>query len=639
MPKNKALLEKFYSLTWKNLEQWAGTRIINRGRKYQSQGRVTDLAATEDGALIAWVKGSKKYAAKVTINSGGSLESTCSCPYQFDCKHGVATVIEYLKQVENHQPVPNAKPDDRRLNLLKYELPDDAPNDAEQATLNNTLPDIDDYLKGQTKSQLIELIHTLSFQFPEMARELSDQKILASGDAETLVLSLRKEIQEMDRESDWGDRWEDRWDTPDYSGIQKKLNALLKAGLAKEALAAGRDLIAIASRQVEESYDDVSIYMDFEGWISLIIKALDDSNLDPAEKLIWALDAVLTDEFEICRDFEKYLGKSHPKSAWHDVADHLLARLKTDKTKSKNDCKRDQISDWAIHALKQAGRKDEIIPLCMAETKQTLNYGRLVKELTAVGRYDDAKHWICEGIEKTEKNWPGMASRLRDHLIDIRTTQKDWPSLAATQVEEFIRHPAMSSFLDCKKAAEKIQAWPKLRGHLLRFIETGQPPWNKKGWPLPESGLKRPKVNPHNDFPLIDLRVEIAIFEKKPDQALKWYDQRPKDRFGPKDRFRWGRIDEDALATAVQTHAPDRATGIWKDKAEQLIAQVKPDAYQEAAKCLAKAAQVMTQEKKQEEWESYMRELRQKHARKRRLLEILDVLEDTPIMAKSRKRI
>ena len=499
------------------------------------------------------------------------------------------------------------------------------------------LLDIDAYLKGQTKAQLIQLIHDLSLQFPEITRELSEQQTLASGDAKTILLSLRKEIQEMEDELDWGEQWQDPGDAPDYSGIEKKIDALLKAGLAKEALAAGRDLIAIASRQIEESYDDVSIYMDFDGWISLIIEALDESNLDPAEKLIWALDAVLMDEFDMCREFEKYLFQSHPKSAWRDVADHLLARLKTGKNKSESDYKRDQISDWAIHALKRSGRNDEIIPLCAAETKQTRNYNRLVKELTAAGRYDEAERWICEGIEKT-KDWPGMASRLREHFIDIRTTQKDWPSLAAAQAEEFIRHPEMSSFLDCKKAAEKIQAWPKLRGHLLRFMETGRPPWDKKGWPLPESGLKRPTVDPHKDFPLIDLLVDIAMLEKKPDQALKWYDQRPKDRFGPTDRFRWSRIDEDALATAVQTHAPDRAAAIWKDKAEQLIALVKPDAYQEAAKCLAKAAKVMTREKKQEEWESYMRKLRQTHARKRRLLEILDVLEDKPIMAKSRKR-
>ena len=111
---------------------------------------------------------------------------------------------------------------------------------------------------------------------------------------------------------------------------------------------------------------------------------------------------------------------------------------------------------------------------------------------------------------------------------------------------------------------------------------------------------------------------------------MRWYDQRPKSRFG------WYGIDEDDIATAVQTHAPDRAVGIWKDKAERLIARVKPSAYQEAAKYLRKAAKVMNQAKKQAEWERYLQGLREKHARKRRLMEILDALGGKPIIMKRR---
>ena len=74
--------------------------------------------------------------------------------------------------------------------------------------------------------------------------------------------------------------------------------------------------------------------------------------------------------------------------------------------------------------------------------------------------------------------------------------------------------------------------------------------------------------------------IDIAILEKKPDQVLKWYDQRSKGRSG------WLGVDEDAIADAVQAHAPDRSVAIWKNKAERLIAQVQPKAYQEAVKYL-----------------------------------------------------
>jgi len=122
--------------------------------------------------------------------------------------------------------------------------------------------------------------------------------------------------------------------------------------------------------------------------------------------------------------------------------------------------------------------------------------------------------------------------------------------------------------------------------------------------------------------------IAIAILEKNPDQVLKWYDQRPKGRF-------WGYgVDADEIATAVQTHAPDRAVDIWKDKAEELIAQVKPGAYLEAAKYLRKGASVATRNKKTGLWEQYLNTLRQQHFRKRRLIEILDGLDGKPIVKK-----
>lgn len=111
---------------------------------------------------------------------------------------------------------------------------------------------------------------------------------------------------------------------------------------------------------------------------------------------------------------------------------------------------------------------------------------------------------------------------------------------------------------------------------------------------------------------------------------LRWYDQRPKDRFG------WHGVDEDAVARAVESYAPDRAVDMWKSKAERLIGQVKPSAYQEAAKYLRKAATVALREKKAAEWDGYLKALREEHIRKRRFIEILDGLEGKPILKKRR---
>ena len=272
---------------------------------------------------------------------------------------------------------------------------------------------------------------------------------------------------------------------------------------------------------------------------------------------------------------EEYLFREHSQPAWQTrLADRLLARLDGLKgTKGADDFsrnyERDRLSNWAIHALERAGREEEIIPLCIAEAQKTVSYERLVKRLVAARRYEDAEKWIKEGIRDLGQKWPGIAAGLRGSLLEIRILQQNWPVVAALKVEEFVCHPSRQAFMECKKASGKTEAWPKVREFLLHFLEKGEMPWKQKGWPLPESGLDRPKADQRNRFPLVGVLIGIAILEKKPDQVLKWYDQRPKG-------LGWLGVDEDAIATAVQAHAPDRAVAIWKNKAERLIAQVKP---------------------------------------------------------------
>ena len=635
MSKKKTRLDRFADLTWDDLNKWAGSKIVSRGRSYQQQGRVSELAITTDGSLIAWVKGSRRYATKVVMDEDGFPDSICTCPYEMDCKHGVAVVIEYLKRVENNQGVPKAKQDDDRLELLEDEDLDDEASDDENAVSEDGGEEIDAFLKGKTKAQLMELIREIAQQHPEIAQDLIDRQQATSGNTKALVTRLRREIRDMGDEPGWQNNWRGEGYTPDYSGIRNKLEKLLNAGHADDVLALGEELVRTGTRQVEESHDEGETQMELADCMPVIVQALDRLSLAPAAKLAWAVDAVLKDEYELCEAFAEYLHRQHPKAAWDALADQLLTQLKSSKpAKGADDFsrnyERDRLSDWAIHALQRAGRKDEIIPLCIAEAKPTGSYERLVKRLVAARRYEDAEHWIQEGIQTTKEKWPGIAAGLRDKLREIRTFEKNWPAVAAMQIEEFVRHPSRQGFTECKKACGRVKAWPNVRESLLRYLEKGELPWKQKGWPLPESGLDQPDANQRNRFPLVGNLIDIAILEKKPDQVLRWYDQRPKDRFG------WYGVDEDAIATAVQAHAPDRAVAIWKNKAERLIALVKPSAYQEAAKYLRKTDKVMRREKKPSEWESYLKELREQHLRKRRLIEILDGLDGQPIVKKRR---
>lgn len=635
MTKKKTEMSQLKDLTWDDLNVWAGSKIVSRGRRYQQQGRVSELAHTEDGALVAWVDGSDRYATTVDTDSDGTPNSICTCPYELNCKHGVAVVLEYLERVEHNRRVPRVGSGDERLALLADEDRDDEISEDEIALSPKAGKEIDAFLKGKTKAQLVELVHEIADQYPEIAQDLADRRQIISGDTKMLVTRLRREIRDIGAKPGWRNHWDGEGYTPDYSGIRKKLEVLLKEGHADEVLILGQELVATGTRHVEESDDEGETAGEIAGCMPVIVEALDRSSLECAEKLSWALDAVLRDDYDVCETFVEYLQRRHPPSSWRALTDRLLVRLHDSKGAEGPDdfgrsYARDRLSNWAIYAMESAGRHDEVIPLCEAEATRTHSYTRLVDRLVAARRYEDAERWIQEGLRATKEKWPGVAAGLRDRLREIRALEKNWPAVAAMEAEEFVRHPSRKAFTTCKAASSKVKAWPTVRDYLLGYLEKGDLPWEKEGWPLPETRLDTPAPGPRDRFPRVNDLIGIAILEKKPDQVLHWYDQASQQRFG------WPGVDIDEIATAVQTHAPDRAVALWQNKAERLIAQVKPSAYQEAATYLRKAGAVMARRKEQEQWDKYLRDLRETHARKRRLMEILDGLEGKPIASKRR---
>lgn len=148
-------MDQFKDLSWDDLNEWAGSKIVSRGRTYQQQGRVSELAQTADGALVAWVDGSDIYASRVDMGDDGMPDSVCTCPYELDCKHGVAVVLEYLERVKHNRRVPKAAGGDERLELLAAEGGDDRAGENEVPLSHDAGKEIDAFLKGKTKAQLI----------------------------------------------------------------------------------------------------------------------------------------------------------------------------------------------------------------------------------------------------------------------------------------------------------------------------------------------------------------------------------------------------------------------------------------------------------------------------------------------------
>jgi uncharacterized Zn finger protein len=631
----KNRIDRFTALTWDDLDAWAGGRIVSRGRSYRRSGAVTELAVTADGRLIAWVKGTRRYAVRVDIPRRGRPKSSCTCPYGMACKHAVAAILEFIERMKSGAAVPDADQNDERLLLLDRGAIDELDDREGPLPPAMAAKDIGAILSGKSRRQLEEIVMEIAGSHPDIARELAERERLASGDVHPLVKRLSREIRALSAEPAWSNSWNDEGSLPDYSGVRAGLAMLLEAGRADAALALGGELLTHGGRQIEESNDEGQTAAEIGSCLPVIVKALEKSALDDTGKLFWAVEAVLSDHFNICEPLAAWLHRPHPRSAWQDLADRLLERLGQNRTRGGADDPgslpdRGVVVTWTIHALERAGRGEEIIPLCEAEMRKPGGYERLVERLMAAGRLDEAERRIHEGIKALGESLPRVTSRLRLQFQAMRVRRRDWPAVASLTVEDFIRYPSDRAFAACRKAANRVKLWTQVREGLLSYLETGSPPWMQPGWPLPPSGLAAPPPG-RERFPMIEDLIDIAIMEEQPDQVLRWYDRRIRASHGY-----FPGSGEDRVAQAVKDHAPERAVAIWRELSEGLIAETKPSAYLEAAKFLRRAGDVMTGSGRRDEWTRYMSGLKEKNVRKRRLLEILDGLDGKPILRRGR---
>ena len=78
--------------SWKN---WFQPHILERGRTYFDEGRVSDLECTEDGCT-ATVEGTEEYEVEILLDGDSIVDMICDCPYAEDgnaCKHMAAVLF------------------------------------------------------------------------------------------------------------------------------------------------------------------------------------------------------------------------------------------------------------------------------------------------------------------------------------------------------------------------------------------------------------------------------------------------------------------------------------------------------------------------------------------------------------------
>ena len=670
------------ALSWDDLTEWAGSRSVDRGRAYQKQGRVRDLAISEDGWLLATVTGGARYAVTVWCElapkKSGAIYSRCTCPVGASgCKHAVAVVADYLQKLTDGEKAPVADQADERWELLGDET-GDAEDDSDfggeddddfyvhrhrhpkvsgKRAHNATDEKIRKHIEAKDREQLVELVWSFTQRFPELREEFSDRIALGEGNVDRLVIDARKELRLVASEAGWRNSWTDEGQTPDYSRVKHRLERLLELGHSDAVVRLGTEILTLGNEQIGQSTDEGETAEAVGECLPVIFEAVVASSLSPARKLLFAIDAHLRDDYGIINDAaDTVLKMAAAESAWSEVADVMAQRAKSPVKEGdpfSRKYQHERIVDWLIRALENAGRNDEILAVCEQEARVSDSYERLVQRLIGMKRYDEAVRWAAEGIEKTVAKLPGIASNLEKLLGEMAVQRRQWPVAAAHAALGFFSHPSRESFQQLLKAAAKADCEDSIRGIALNFLETGVSPLPSPGkasaknganaeWPLPIPGYLLPLWSKDSRFrpaagPHFDVLIDMAIGDHRHDDALRWYDaisteQQHRGSMGWYGSGSYG----DRVAAAVTESHPERSLAIYRQRVDDYLPHASPSAYEAVAGYLNKMRPIFQGLHRDSEWNRLLADIRLRYKNRPKFMEILDKLDPKPIVEQKR---
>lgn len=694
------------SLTWDDLQELTDSRSVERGRSYQRSGRVRNLARLKTGGLVADVVGTQLYSTAITMDGKGrkkldKLETACSCPIGLRCKHVVAVILAYLEALENNNHVPFARLHDLRLphSSSLYEEDHDEKFEGEEELPVERLPssdtrkkppvrtgkrtgltEIKEHLDLKSKPELVSLLVSACRDYPQLKTELASHISLNSGDFATVIRDARKELLRVTSEEAWYNAWEGIGNLPDYSTLKSLLETLAQHQQYDVVIELGRELIARGTSQVDQSHDEGETACQVSECISTLVPAIENSSLGDAEKIIYVIEALLLDDYDLCDALGQLLDRKYKPGVWATVAEHFRNQLDNleidpDDSEFHENYRRERLGSWIGNALDSSGQREAATNLFVDEARITGSYQRAVNRLIALEQYSRAVELAEEGLEKVDPDLAGIIDGLEDSIARVASLNKNHNVVTAIAAQRFVDHPDVSGLEKLLQCATMARCKTKVEKLALRFLETGVAPTfepaqrssssnskrrttksngvtrgsklksSQQQWPFPPPpfqkaiGKKTRRANPSHDQnrPHYDVLLQLAIKRKNPKSVLKWYDLlNSKSNAGQTD---WSYRNHGLeVAQAISREFPDRAIELYCSHADELAARTSTSLYPNVVGLLKEARKILTREKRKHEFAVILETFYQKHSRKRRLIELLASLDGKPIVKSKRRR-
>jgi uncharacterized Zn finger protein len=140
--------------------------------------------------------------------------------------------------------------------------------------------------------------------------------------------------------------------------------------------------------------------------------------------------------------------------------------------------------------------------------------------------------------------------------------------------------------------------------------------------------------NPH-----FDVLIDMAITDRRHDDALRWYDAMQAGQKHRGNPVWYGYSDYgDRVAAAVAESHPERSLAIYRQRVDGHLLHASVSAYEAVAGYLRKMRPILQLLHRQAEWDGLLAEIRLRYKNRPKFMEILDKLDTRPIVEQRKVR-
>lgn len=379
--------------------------IVDRGLAYFKKGHVEFVDEMSPGKFVGMIRGTEKYRVELNIEDGLVTNHYCPCPYDMGpvCKHIVAALF-FIQQ--------------DKLKIKVNKIPDKRSKDR---------ADVKEILKKVSAEELRRFVIEKSESNESFERMFRAEFSHLLKDMS--IKEYTKQIKEILSQSSGRKKFIGYHEAP-RAGMY--LNHILEA--AEKNLNANdlRTASVIARALINELIPALQYTDDSDGVFGSIIEnsisvlgSIPENNPD---------DDLRKEIIKYC--FDKHLSGKFKGWDWHIDMLEIAFKYISEKTEYNQLCRlldefnsSDFDSERARHlklkALKKFGTKKEVQDFINRNLSNPLVREEAIMSAILEKNYAEAKK-ICEdGIEHDKKDWPGLAKKWYDNLLEIAMFESD----------------------------------------------------------------------------------------------------------------------------------------------------------------------------------------------------------------------